>query len=79
MKEEEVEGDYRTLCSHTNACVNTHIQAHTGIHTRIYRRTVRAHKGTHTILAPGGQFYKQAYVGWFDSYLGFVTIGGYKV
>lgn len=60
MKKEEVEGDYRTLCSHTNACVNTH----TGTHTRTYRHTVRAHEGTHTILAPGGQFHKQAYVGW---------------
>lgn len=36
MKKEEVEGDYRTLCSHTNACVNIHTYRHTHSHLQAY-------------------------------------------
>lgn len=43
MKKEEVEGDYRTLCSHTNACVNTHIQAYTLAFTDILYVHMKAH------------------------------------
>lgn len=49
---------YRTLCFHTNARVSIR----TAIRTRANRHTVGAHEGTQAILAPGGQFHKQAYV-----------------
>lgn len=47
-------GDYRTLCFHTNACVNRH--------THTFRYTTCARESTQTILDPCGQNHKRAYV-----------------
>lgn len=43
-KKEQVEGDNRTLCSHTNACVDTHKQTHTVALTDILCVHMKAHK-----------------------------------
>lgn len=66
------------LLSHITDYTHTHTHAYRHTHTQTYRCTVRAHEGTHTILAPGGQFTSKPVLDGFDSYLG-VTIGGYKV
>lgn len=48
-----------TLLSHKCMCEHTPIQAYTLVFTYI----LYVHMKAHTILAPGGQFHKQAYVG----------------
>lgn len=68
MKREQVEGNYRRLCSHTNACVNTHTVA--------YRLTLAdilyVHMKAHKQLKPEvGNFTSKPMLDGFDSYLGY--------
>lgn len=39
MKTEEVEGDYKTLCSHTDACVN--VRPYTDTHTHTHNQRIK--------------------------------------
>lgn len=75
MKKEEVEGDYRTLCSHTNACVNIHT------YTRTLTDALYVHMKAHIQFEPQvGNFTSKPMFGWIlIATLFFVPIEAYRV
>lgn len=72
MEKEEAEEDYRTLCSHTNACVSIHTYRHTHWHLQAdYMCTWRR---TYNFSPRWAISQASLSLMGFDSYLGFVSV-----